>query len=1068
MRHRLFSLALLATLTVSIASAATFGRVVTTGGPASDIALDEKRGFLYIANYTSARIDVMSLADYSISRSLSVAAYPGGVAISPDGHYLVVTHYASSGGATLTQPGQDALTVIDLTNNQKRTFGLSSGPVGVAFGIDGMALILTQNEFLLLDPASGATTVLGSVANVVSATLPVPQATFPPQIIAGSLMATADGSHIFGIGGTTPDTGSSSQVLLFSYQVSSRSITAAIPGIFGSPSLGPRVISVSRDGSYYMSGYVLFASGPGFLGDRTAMGPIVAQFPGAGGSLNVGSVAIRSSKGLIYGQIIQGSVPPTSTSQTQCFDSGICVTTTTPGTTAPTSSTAPSNLMVMDADNLNVRDRIQIPENLAGKSVFNSDESVLYSISDSGVTVFPMAQFDKAPRVTASLEDVVFRGNFCNSGAITQTIDIADPSGNAVPFQVCLAGSTTCTSAPGITMTPSSGVTPATVKISIDPTTLGSLVGTKAYQFEILSPSAVNMPRPPSRGVLETNYKTNVRSRFRVLVNNREPENRGAFFDAPGELVDVLADPARNRFYVLRQDTNQVFVYDAASYALVATLRTGNTPTQMAITFDRNYLLVANDNSQIANRYDLNTLQQLSPIVFPIGHYPRSIAVSGKAILAASRVAGPIHTIDQIDLTTLTASTLSSLGPYKNDIHVSTTMTATPSGAGIMAAMPDGHMLLYNANVDAFTVSRQDFTALKGPLAASSFGQYVVDHFLLNESLVEIGEVAPTSDTASGFAFVDQDGYLSAIPTSGHGYIQNVKAIQSQSPLPTLMVESPLDTSPDTAFPFRRTLAPLADRSAIIALTTSGFTVLPWDFGAAMASPVLDRLVNAADFTQPVAPGGLVTIFGSQLSPITLSSTDVPLPTVLADSCLTANGVVIPLVFVSPTQINAQLPFQISGNTDIVLRTPGGISDVLQIVIQPAAPAVFLSGTAGPVTDIPTIFRVANGGLVTASNPIHPNDRITIYLTGMGQTNPEVATGSASPFEPLSSPLLPATVTLGGTSLFIDFAGLTPDSVGVYQINALVPFKGVPTGFDIPLTISQGGASTTILVRVVN
>src|ERR1035441_9244879 len=166
MRHRLFSLALLATLTVSIASAATFGRVVPTGGPASDIALDEKRGFLYIANYTSARIDVMSLADYSISRSLSVAAYPGGVAISPDGHYLVVTHYASSGGATLTQPGQDALTVIDLTNNnQKRTFGLSSGPVGVAFGIDGMALIMTQNEFLLLDPASGATTVLGSLAH---------------------------------------------------------------------------------------------------------------------------------------------------------------------------------------------------------------------------------------------------------------------------------------------------------------------------------------------------------------------------------------------------------------------------------------------------------------------------------------------------------------------------------------------------------------------------------------------------------------------------------------------------------------------------------------------------------------------------------------------------------------------------------------------------------------------------------------------------------------------------------------------------------------------------------------
>jgi uncharacterized protein (TIGR03437 family) len=395
-------------------------------------------------------------------------------------------------------------------------------------------------------------------------------------------------------------------------------------------------------------------------------------------------------------------------------------------------------------------------------------------------------------------------------------------------------------------------------------------------------------------------------------------------------------------------------------------------------------------------------------------------------------------------------------------------MTPTPSGASIMAAMPDGRTLLYNANVDAFTVSRKDFTALAGPLAASSFGQYVVDHFLLNESLVEIGEVAPTSDTASGFAFVDQDAYLSAVPTSGQGYIQNVKAIQSQSPLPTLMVESPLNYSTDTDFPFRRTLAPLADRSAIIALTTSGFTVLPWNFGAAMAAPVLDRLVNSADFTKPVAPGGLVTIFGSQLSPITLASTDVPLPTVLADSCLTANGVVIPLVFVSPTQINAQLPFQISGNTDIVLRTPGGISDVLRIIIQPAAPAVFVSGTAGPITGIPTIVRATNDGLVTASNPIHPNDRITIFLTGMGQTLPGVATGASAPSEPLSNALLPATVTIGGTSLFIDFAGLAPGLVGVYQINALVPFKGVPTGFDIPLTISQGGASTTILVRVVN
>jgi uncharacterized protein (TIGR03437 family) len=281
-----------------------------------------------------------------------------------------------------------------------------------------------------------------------------------------------------------------------------------------------------------------------------------------------------------------------------------------------------------------------------------------------------------------------------------------------------------------------------------------------------------------------------------------------------------------------------------------------------------------------------------------------------------------------------------------------------------------------------------------------------------------------------------------------------------------MMVEAP--ALGDADFPFRRTLAPLPDRSAIIALTTSGFTVLPWNFAAGTVPPVLDRLVNAADFTNPVAPGGLVSLFGSQLSPMSLASTDVPLPTVLADSCLTVNGAFVPLIYVSPTQINAQMPFQVSGSADVVLRTPGGTSDALRVTILPAAPTVFLAGVAGPVTGIPTIVRSTNGELVTTSNPIHPSDHITIYLTGMGKTTPNVPTGAPAPSAPLATALLAPTVTLGGMSLPVDFAGLTPGSVGLYQINVSIPFKGVPVGFDIPLAISQGGTTNTTLVRVVN
>jgi uncharacterized protein (TIGR03437 family) len=267
---------------------------------------------------------------------------------------------------------------------------------------------------------------------------------------------------------------------------------------------------------------------------------------------------------------------------------------------------------------------------------------------------------------------------------------------------------------------------------------------------------------------------------------------------------------------------------------------------------------------------------------------------------------------------------------------------------------------------------------------------------------------------------------------------------------------------------FRRTITAVADRSAFIALTTSGFTVIPWNYDAFTAPPVLDRIVNSADFTKPIAPGGLVSIFGSQLSPMTLASTDNPLPTVLADSCLTVNGVVVPISFVSSTQINAMLPANVDGLADVVLRTPGGISDALRVTISATAPAVFRSGSAGPNTSIPAVFRAANNDLVTVSNPIHPNDQITIYLTGLGATSPEVPAGNAAPSDPQAAALTSPTVTLGGVPLFVGFAGLAPGQVGVYYITAAVPFKGIPTGFEIPLVISAGSASTTIPVRVVN
>jgi uncharacterized protein (TIGR03437 family) len=225
-------------------------------------------------------------------------------------------------------------------------------------------------------------------------------------------------------------------------------------------------------------------------------------------------------------------------------------------------------------------------------------------------------------------------------------------------------------------------------------------------------------------------------------------------------------------------------------------------------------------------------------------------------------------------------------------------------------------------------------------------------------------------------------------------------------------------------------------------------------------------VVNAADLTQPIAPGGLITVTGRQFTPVNVATREMPLPTALGESCLMVNGVAVPMLFASPTQINAQLPMNVDGSATMVLRTPGGVSDNFYLTILPAAPSVFRSGQAGPLEDVPTVFRAKNGELVTGSNPIHPEEVVVIFLTGMGRTEPALEAGMPAPSDPLPRAVIEPAVSLGGVPLIVGYAGMAPGQVGVYQINAYVP-ANVPLGMDIPLVISQGGGSTTLTVRVV-
>jgi uncharacterized protein (TIGR03437 family) len=374
--------------------------------------------------------------------------------------------------------------------------------------------------------------------------------------------------------------------------------------------------------------------------------------------------------------------------------------------------------------------------------------------------------------------------------------------------------------------------------------------------------------------------------------------------------------------------------------------------------------------------------------------------------------------------------------------------------------------MLYSAASDTFVSSRLDFISLQGAIAASSYNSYVVGNNVLDGSLVPVGTLDATVGADSGFAFVNQGGFLMAGKSaSAPGAIENLPSLPSGSVKPTQMVEAPLQSAVGNVF--TRTVSPLSTGTNVIALTTSGFTVLAWNYDAAVALPSISSVVNAANGGQPVAPGGLISIFGQQMSPVTLATSQIPLPTALAQSCVEVNGAPVPLLYVSAQQINAQLPYNVIGNATLAILTPGGESDSFYFTVSPTAPTIFMSAAAGPLTGLAAVVRWNDGELVTPTNPIHPNDYVEIYLTGMGATTPSVGAGLPGPFSPLALVQVPPAVTLGGYPLTVTYAGMAPGEVGVYQIDAFVPF-GVPQGMSVPLTISQGGGSTSVDERVVN
>lgn len=164
------------------------------------------------------------------------------------------------------------------------------------------------------------------------------------------------------------------------------------------------------------------------------------------------------------------------------------------------------------------------------------------------------------------------------------------------------------------------------------------------------------------------------------------------------------------------------------------------------------------------------------------------------------------------------------------------------------------------------------------------------------------------------------------------------------------------------------------------------------------------------------------------------SASSTPLPTTLGGAILTINGRPAPLFYVSPSQINAQLPNEtLPGTATAVLSVAGAVSSPVSFPVTPVNPGIFIFGNSRAVVQNQD-FSVND-----APRPAPVASVITAYLTGIGPVDNPVPTGVVTPTSPLARPTLQAGATIGGQNAEILFLGLTPGLVGVAQANLRVP-----------------------------
>lgn len=1097
---------------------ATFGTPVSVLGAASDLVLDEPRHLLYIVNTTGNRIDVYDTVQRRFGSSIPTDTQPVAGAISRNGKFLYITCFSAS---TLDVIDLDAVVVVKRVSLPAAPEGIAVGADERALitmvGVAGTPNTPATNTMVLYNPDNAATASLSSVAE----SLPAPgtlAATANYNASRSHLVATPDGRLIIGLNNPTTTTRSvfvfetvSGSVLRSRTLTNVSSEIAVSPdgkrfmaglSLFDTDTLAILAQQNAANSAYAFAANVNFNTqqnqgGSLFSPDGsvlyTAFNIAPQQTPAA--RANVGQMMLNDPENLLIRLGIQMPENLSGKMVSTADGSTLYALSQSGFTILPVSTIYNNPIAVPDAS------IVLLAKDQCGLVAQKNTARVMVRNKGKG-------RFNVTAQVQATgpaANNGLGGGGGAGGGFIGGGIIITfpgggfpgvlpggfGPGGNAGPGgfggggQGNQGGPTTAQqaaitgSAPQLTIQPQSDG--ASLNFTINPSATASLGSTLPSDFTVQSNEAINIP--PLVRVIQN-------SRNSEADGDIMPVNVGAS-TAEG-LVDIVADTIRKRVYLANSGMNQVEVFDMVTKAFLSPIKVGQLPRSLALTPDGSSLYVANTGGESISIIDLDKAQVSGKVKFPALPYNAS-----SALITPSTIVSTLQGLQMVmsngslwktvNNEALPRPSNGAVGTAATLVAAPRSMIATPGGEFALLLGGDGRAYLYDANVDDYVISQTVVSApiqgFFGPLAAGPRGQYfVVNDTILNQSLT------PVSTSGISIPGITTGRPISTVtPLNSTTYLRFVQPTRASTSAvvtspPSIEVvdiatgfprggapalEGPLTTQVGTqrVNVSARSMATDATGSTAYMLTAGGLSVVPLNTAAVspQSRPAISTngIVNLGSYTTDIAQGSIVSMFGRNLGAAAQASTD-PLPTVLGGSCVTLDNTPLPLFMTSGGQVNLQIPASTTaGRHSLVVRAVDQkvATQATSITVVKYAPAILVD-----TATLNALVFHQDGTQVDQSNPAHRDEPIVMYAIGLGLTKgAAITTGRPTPSSPLSvsdkAEVFFGNPKIKEAGIIVDWSGLVPGSIGLYQLNLRVPGAHL-SGDALPALIRIGGVDS--------